>query len=63
MFEPRIKIDRVLYERLEKAARLGGYATTPEFILHILEKAAEAVADTESEEAVRQRLQGLGYLG
>jgi hypothetical protein len=63
MFEPRVRIDRALYERLDKAGRLAGYATTQEFILHILEKAAEAVAEAESEEAVRQRLQGLGYLG
>lgn len=58
----KIAIEGELFERLEKAARIAGYATVDEFILHILETAATPPGGEESEEEVRKRLQGLGYL-
>ena len=58
----KIAIDHELYERLEKAARAGGYSSAEEFILHILEGAATPAGADESEEEVRKRLKGLGYL-
>lgn len=58
----KITIDRELYERLEKAAQAAGYSSTDEFIVHILEKTAPAAGAADSEEEVRKRLQGLGYL-
>ena len=62
MFEPKVKLDKGLHERLGKAAEVAGYSSTDEFILHILEIAAGEAQEAESEEAVRKRLQGLGYL-
>ena len=62
MFEPKIKINRPLYETLTTAARVAGYSSVDEFILHILEKAAAEVQQAQSEEEVRKRLQGLGYI-
>lgn len=62
MFEPKIKIRRELYDRLAKVASSQGYSSTDEFILHLLEKAAQAADDSLSEEQVRERLKGLGYL-
>ena len=62
MFDPKIKIDRNLYERLTKAAEVAGYSSTDEFIIHLLETAAGSSSDDDAEEAVRKRLQGLGYL-
>lgn len=61
MFEPKIKVNRDLYNRLTKAADVAGYASTEEFVLHILETAAGTSTD-ESEDAIRERLKGLGYL-
>ena len=58
----KITIDNELYERLEKAAQAAGHASTEEFILHILETTAPASSSADSEEEVRKRLQGLGYL-
>jgi len=63
MFEPKIKVRRSLYRRLEEAARAKGYASTQEFAEHVLEQAAGDDAGTQTEEEVRKRLQGLGYLG
>ncbi|MBN1268696.1 MAG: hypothetical protein JXB04_03840 [Kiritimatiellae bacterium] len=62
MFGHKIKIDPELYEQLTRAAQTAGYSSTEEFILHILEKTAAEVADADSEDEVRKRLQGLGYI-
>lgn len=62
MFEPKIRIDRALYETLKKAAQIAGYSSVDEFAVHILEKAAAEVEQAQSEEEVRKRLQGLGYI-
>jgi metal-responsive CopG/Arc/MetJ family transcriptional regulator len=62
MFDPRIKIDKQLYDRLAKAAEVAGYSSTDEFIMHLLETAAGSGTEQESEEEVRKRLQGLGYI-
>jgi len=62
MFGHRIKIPDELYERLRQAAQAAGYASVEEFVLHILEKATAEVEDAHSEEEVRKRLKGLGYL-
>ncbi len=63
MFGHKIKLDQELYERLAKAAEAAGYSSPEEFILHTLEKAAAEIEDKQSEEEVRKRLKGLGYLG
>lgn len=62
MFEPKVKIERGLYATLQRAAVVAGYSSVNEFIIHILEKAAAEVEQANSEEEVRKRLQGLGYL-
>lgn len=58
----KISIDHELFERLEKAATVAGYSSTEEFIQHILETTAPASSAADSEDEVRKRLQGLGYL-
>ena len=62
MFEPKVKIDRNLYETLKRAAQIAGYSSVDEFVIHILEKAAAEIEEAHSEEEVRKRLQGLGYI-
>jgi hypothetical protein len=62
MFEPKVKIDRTLYESLKKAASAAGYSSVDEFIIHVLERTAAEVETAQSEEEVRKRLQGLGYV-
>jgi hypothetical protein len=62
MFEPKIKVERGLYETLKRAAQIAGYSSVDEFVTHILEKAAAEVQEAQSEEEVRKRLQGLGYI-
>jgi len=62
MFGPRVKLDRELYERLRRCAEAGGYSSTEEFILHVLEQAAAAAEDADSPDEISKRLKGLGYL-
>lgn len=67
MFGHRLKLDDDLYAKLKKCADAGGYSSAEEFALHVLEreigKILGAGGDTaESEEQLRKRLQGLGYI-
>lgn len=62
MFDPKIRISKELHTTLRQAAVIAGYSSVDEFILHILEKAAAEVMQAQSEEEVRKRLQGLGYI-
>jgi predicted CopG family antitoxin len=62
MFEPKIRIDRELYERLKKTAETAGYSSVDEFVVHLLEKAAADAERAQGKEEIRKRLQGLGYI-
>ncbi|MCA9078500.1 MAG: hypothetical protein KDA93_25965 [Planctomycetaceae bacterium] len=62
MFGPKVKLSPDLYERLKKTASIAGYSSVDEFVIHILEQAAADSEQVESEEEVRKRLQGLGYI-
>lgn len=67
MFGHRVKIDKDLFERIKKCAEVAGYSSTDEFVVHVLEKEATRILDSggmdaESEEQVRKRLEGLGYI-
>jgi metal-responsive CopG/Arc/MetJ family transcriptional regulator len=62
MFGPKIKLDRDLWERLTRCAEAAGYSSTEEFVRHTLEKTASVLEEAETEEEVKKRLQGLGYL-
>ncbi len=62
MFSPKIKLDKPLYDRLSKAARVAGYATTEEFIRHVLEKTVANLEEAASDEEVEKQLRGLGYI-
>jgi len=62
MFGPKLKIDKDLYERLQKCSEIAGYSSVDEFIRHIMEKAVSDIEEAESEDDVKKRLQGLGYI-
>ena len=64
MFTNRIKLDRDLYERLSEAARHSGYASTNEFIRHVLEREVRGARPIGSpdEQAIEAQLRGLGYV-
>lgn len=58
----KIKIDDNLYDRVKKIAQAGGYSSPEEFIIHIIERELGQVEATEDDQAIVDRLRGLGYL-
>jgi len=62
MFTTKIKIDAELYDRVKKFAEIAGYSSVDEFVAHALEKEISALDEVASEDEVKVRLKGLGYL-
>jgi hypothetical protein len=58
----KVKIERDLHDRLRKVADVAGYATTEEFITHVLEKEMLHFEGAASDEDIRNKLRGLGYI-
>ena len=57
-----IKIDKELHARLTKVADVAGYATVDEFIAQVLEKEMIHFEDSKSDDEIRAKLKGLGYI-
>lgn len=62
MFGPKIKLDKDLFERVKKMAKLSGYSSIDEFVAHVLEKELSNLDDAGSEEEIKKKLEGLGYI-
>jgi len=62
MFGPKIKISDALYEQLKKKAADKGYSSAEEYAVHVLEQATGDQDEALSEEQVKERLKGLGYV-
>jgi hypothetical protein len=58
----RIALDAGLWERIERCARVAGYASPEEFVLHVLEKELAGLEDAGSDADLRAKLRGLGYI-
>ncbi|MBN2447256.1 MAG: hypothetical protein JXO22_11045 [Phycisphaerae bacterium] len=67
MFGGNVKLDKHLLERVKKYAQIAGYSSADEFIAHAVEnelaKLDEAAGEnSDDEQAVMDRLRGLGYI-
>jgi len=62
MFGSKIKLDKDLLAKVKKYSDIAGYSSPEEFIVHALEKELAKLEDADSEEEIRQRLKGLGYI-
>ena len=62
MFGSKIRIDKELLRKAKMYAEIAGYASVEEFITHTLEKEIEQLEDAGSEEEIKKRLRGLGYI-
>ena len=58
----KVKIERDLMERIRKVADVAGYATAEEFVVHVLEKEMLHFEDAGSDDDIRNKLKGLGYI-
>ncbi len=67
MLGGNVKLDKALLERVKKYAEAAGYSSADEFIAHALEKELTKLDDAkgegaETDQAVLDRLKGLGYI-
>ena len=63
MFGPSIRIDKALLAKIRKYAGIAGYASPEEFVRHVLEREiAKFEEGGASEDEIRKRMQGLGYI-
>ena len=62
MFGKNVKIDKTLLNKAAKYSELAGYSSAEEFINHALEKEIAKMEGADSEEEIKKRLKGLGYI-
>jgi metal-responsive CopG/Arc/MetJ family transcriptional regulator len=58
----RVKLDKDLMAKLRRYAAIAGYSSVEEFVTHALEKELAKLEGAESEEEIKKRLRGLGYI-
>ena len=58
----KVKLESGLVDRIKRFAEIAGYSSPEEFITHALEKELAKLEDADSEEEIKKRLQGLGYI-
>lgn len=62
MFGSKIKIDKDLLVKIKKYAKIAGYSSPDEFIRHALEKEIAQLEEADSDDEIKKKLQGLGYI-
>ncbi len=62
MFGNKIKLEKDLLDKVKRYAEIAGYSSPAEFITHALEKELSKLEGADSEEEIKKRLQGLGYI-
>ena len=62
MGKAKIKLDKDLMDKVKKYAKMAGYSSPEEFITHCLEKEIEKLEESDSEEEIKKKLKGLGYI-
>ncbi|MEE8139146.1 MAG: hypothetical protein V3R89_00790 [Thermoanaerobaculia bacterium] len=58
----KIKLEKDLVAKVKRYAEIAGYSSPEEFVTHALEKELAKLEGADSEEEIRKRLQGLGYI-
>jgi metal-responsive CopG/Arc/MetJ family transcriptional regulator len=62
MGKAKIKLDKDLMDKIKKYAKMAGYSSPEEFITHCLEKEIAKLDESDSEEEIKKKLKGLGYI-
>lgn len=58
----KVKLAKELVAKAKAHAAVVGYSSMEEFVTHAIEKELAKADDPESEEEIKKRLQGLGYI-
>ena len=59
---PKVKIEKALWEKIKRCAALAGYSSPEEFVIHALEKQLATLEEADSDDEIRKKLKGLGYI-
>jgi hypothetical protein len=62
VFGSGLKLDKALVARAKRYADLAGYSSVEEFISHVLERELSKLDGSDSEEEIKKKLKGLGYI-
>tara|TARA_B100000809_G_scaffold170778_1_gene168096 strand:- start:199 stop:390 length:192 start_codon:yes stop_codon:yes gene_type:complete len=62
MFGSSVKLDKDLLRKVRKYAEIAGYSSAEEFVAHALQKEIAQLEEADSDEEIKKRLQGLGYI-
>ena len=62
MFGSSIKLDKTLLAKARRYADLAGYSSVEEFITHALEKEIAHLETAGTDDEIKKRLKGLGYI-
>lgn len=62
MGKAKVKLEKELLEKVKKFSELSGYSSPEEFITHCLEREIAQLEEADSEEDVKKKLKGLGYI-
>ncbi|MGB3861880.1 MAG: hypothetical protein WBF32_09790 [Candidatus Aminicenantaceae bacterium] len=62
MGKAKVKLDKDLLVKVKKYAEMSGYSSPEEFITHCLEKEIASLEESDSEEEIKKKLKGLGYI-
>ena len=58
----KITLNKDLLARVKKFTEIHGYSSVEEFISHALEKELAVLEEADTEEEIKKKLQGLGYI-
>ncbi len=62
MGKAKVRLEKNLMEKVKKYAKLAGYSSPEEFVTHCLEKEIAQLEESDSEEEIKKKLKGLGYI-
>ena len=60
--DKKVKVDKDLWAKIQRYSELAGYSSADEFVLHALEKEIAQLEEADSDEEIKKKLQGLGYI-
>ncbi len=63
MATEKIKLEKDLMDKVRKFARISGYSSPEEFVVHCLEREIASLEESDTEEEIKKKLKGLGYIG
>jgi hypothetical protein len=62
MFQPSVKFDKALWQRIQSCAADAGYSSPEEFVRDVLVRELARLEGAGSKEDLIQKMKGLGYL-